>query len=119
MTEPPVPADTLRDVQDRLVAFRDQRDWQQFHTLKDLALAITVEAGELQELLLWVDDDTVLRDRRADVEQEIADVMIQALNFCNAAGIDAAGVIAQKVRLNAERYPVERAKGNATKYTEL
>ena len=119
MTEPPVPADTLGGVQRRLAEFRDERDWRQFHTLKDLALSITVEAGELQALLLWADGEAALRDRRADIEQEVADVLIQALNFCNAAGIDAAEAIAQKIQLNAERYPVERAKGNATKYTEL
>jgi dCTP diphosphatase len=111
---------SIADLQERLATFRDARDWSQFHTPRNLAAAIAVEAGELQELFLWSHHGAeILDSRRRDVEHELADVVIQALNFANAAGIDAATAIRAKIELNDERYPVDKARGTATKWSEL
>ena len=111
---------SLRDLQQELRLFRDARNWSQFHSLRNLAAAIAVEAGELQELFLWSEDgrDT-LQTRRSDVEQELADVLIQCLNFANAAGIDPAAVVSAKIALNAERYPSDKARGKSAKWSDL
>lgn len=109
-------------VQDRLERFRDERDWSRFHSPGNLAKAIAVEAAELLELFLWVageGEDEVISSRRAEVEAELADVLIQCLNFANATGIDVIAAIDQKIERNEERYPVDKAKGKADKYTEL
>src|SRR5690606_21341637 len=110
----------LRDI----VEFRDARDWAQFHTPRNLAAALAVEAAELQELLLWQSDEQVkssLSDAAAiaEMRREIADVLIYSLLFCHAAGIDPLSAIRAKLEENAAKYPVELARGKATKYTEL
>jgi dCTP diphosphatase len=111
---------TFAELQAQLLAFREERDWAQFHTLKDLAAAIAVEAGELQELFLWAKDETrVIDERRGDVERELADVLILCLNFANAAAIDVDGALESKLAEDAAKYPVDRAHGRASKYTEL
>jgi dCTP diphosphatase len=113
---------TLRELQALLRRFRDERDWAQFHTLKDLAAAICVEAGELTEHLLWLatsEEAEVLRKRRDAITSELADVVIQCLNFANAAELDLAEAILAKVAVNAERYPIDKVRGRATKYTDL
>ena len=101
---------TLDTIRTRLATFRDERDWARFHSLKDLAAAIAIEAGELQELLLWQrveDEDALLRGRRDDIEDELADVLIQCLNFAAAAEIDVLSVIDRKIDKNADKYPVD------------
>lgn len=112
----------LAAVQVRLERFRDERDWAQFHGPANLAKAISVEAAELLELFLWVGEageDGVMAARRGDVEAELADVLIQCLNFANATGIDVIAAIDSKIDGNEQRYPVEKARGNADKHTDL
>ena len=112
----------LATLQERLRRFRDEREWSQFHTPKNLAAAIAVEAGELQELFLWANEagaHAVLDGRGADVEDELADVMIGCLNFADATGIDVLDAVARKIDRNETRYPVERSRGHARKHTEL
>lgn len=112
----------LAALQERLERFRDERDWAQFHAPANLAKAISVEAAELLELFLWTSGETeesVLQERRAEVEGELADVLIQCLNLANRADIDPLAAISRKIDLNEERYPVERARGSARKHTEL
>src|SRR5205809_721033 len=90
----------------------------QFHTPKDLAAAVSVEAAELQELFLWADRREqldVLAERRSEVEDEVADVLIQLLNFVSAAGIDLLAAAEAKVEKNEARYPVGRSRGNSVK----
>ena len=108
----------------QILAFRDERDWAQFHTPKNLAAALAVEAAELQELMLWkgkeeVDHLVSSKNGHVKLSDEIADVMIYALLFCDAAGIDPDAAVRIKLKKNAEKYPVDLAKGSAKKYTEF
>jgi len=113
---------TLLELQEEIRRFRDDRDWAQFHTLKDLAAAIAIEAGELQELLLWRrrdEESELLERRRAEIEAELADVLIHVANFALAAEIDLSAAVRTKLGENQQKYPVEKARGRATKYTDL
>ncbi len=107
--------DTTEIIQE-LIKFRNERDWGQFHNPKDLALAINVEAGELLELYLWKNADGVNTEK---VKEELADVFAFAFLLADKYGLDVKQIIFEKMKKNAEKYPVEKAKGTATKYTEL
>jgi dCTP diphosphatase len=99
----------LRTVQEKLEAFRDDRDWRRFHTLKDLAASVSIEAAELQEMFLWQrveDEKALLGARRGEIEDELADVLIQCLNFASVAGIDVLAAIERKIEKNAIKYPI-------------
>lgn len=119
-----MPEDSLSQLTRRLIAFRDERDWQQFHTLKNLLLSVSLEAAELLELAQWKTDaeleaqlqDPTVRDRLAE---ECADVLLYLLLVAERAGIDLAAAAHAKIERNAEKYPVEKARGSAVKYTEL
>jgi dCTP diphosphatase len=113
---------TLSELRDVVRQFRDDRNWAQFHSLKDLAAAIAVEAAELQEIFLWqaADDETrVVAERRDAIHAEVADVLIQVMNFAIAADINLADAVTAKLRANEAKYPVEKAFGRAAKYTDL
>jgi NTP pyrophosphatase (non-canonical NTP hydrolase) len=104
--------------------FRDARDWAQFHTPKNLAAAIAIEAAELQEQFLWKTDKEIDRDiadgpKRAAVIDEIADVLMFALLLADRLEVDVAKAITHKLAANERKYPVALARGNARKYTEL
>jgi len=116
---------TLGEIKARVLAFAKERDWEQFHAPKNLSMALAAEAGELMEHFLWdtpessrtkVTDDAA---RREKIEEELADVVIYALEFANMTGIDVAAAIERKMAQNAAKYPVEKAKGRSVKYTEL
>jgi NTP pyrophosphatase (non-canonical NTP hydrolase) len=107
-----------------LRTFRDDRDWKQFHHPKDLAAAIAIEAGELQEQFLWKTNDEVTADlaapaRRRAVVDEVADVLICTLLLADCLGIDIDRAVREKTAANAKKYPVSKARGTARKYTEL
>jgi NTP pyrophosphatase (non-canonical NTP hydrolase) len=107
-----------------LRTFRDDRDWKQFHNPKDLAAAIAIEAGELQEQFLWKTGEQVAADlgspaRRQAVVDEVADVLICTLLLADCLGIDIDEAVRTKTAANARKYPVSRARGSARKYTEL
>ncbi len=117
---------TLAELTEQLVAFRDARDWAQFHTLKNLLLSLSLEAAELLELAQWKTDaelDAQLaagdEQLRARLEEECADVLLYLLLIAEKADIDLAAAAAHKIRRNAEKYPVEKARGRAQKYHEL
>jgi NTP pyrophosphatase (non-canonical NTP hydrolase) len=115
---------TLAEIVAAVGRFRDDRDWAQFHKPKDLAAAIAIEAGELQERFLWKTDAEVDRDladaaKKAGVAEEIADVVMFAMLLSDRLGIDLAEAIAAKLAANAKKYPVKLARGTASKYTEL
>lgn len=98
----------------------DERDWNQFHTPKNLSEKIMIEAAELLEIFNWCegkDSFAILQKKRADVEQELADVIITALAFANACSIDMAKAVTEKMAIIAQRYPVEECKGKSDKYT--
>lgn len=99
-----------------LLKFRNERDWEQFHNPKDLALAINIEAGELLELFLWKDAEDAKKER---VKEELADVFSFALLLAEKYDFDVEEIILEKIKSNAEKYPVDKAKGTAKKYNEL
>jgi NTP pyrophosphatase (non-canonical NTP hydrolase) len=109
----------------RLIAFRDARDWRQFHSMKNLILSVSLEAAEIMELAQWKDEDTVEHAAQGDAEfrarlaEECADVLLYLLLICERAGIDLTEAARAKIDLNEKKYPVKKARGNARKYTEL
>lgn len=112
----------LDDLTRQIVAFRDERDWKQFHSPKNLAASISIEAAELLECFQWSSDETIADDvekRRSDIEEEIADVLIYALLLAHDTGIDSAEAVQRKLAKNDAKYPAEKAKGSRAKYTEL
>ena len=115
---------TLAELTDRLIAFRDARDWRRFHSLKNLILSVSIESAELVELTQWQGDDA-LEDRIDDPEfqarlaEECADVLIYLLLIAERAGFELDAAALNKIEINERRYPVEKARGNARKYTEL
>lgn len=109
----------LKDLMQQVVT---ERDWQQFHSLKNLAMGLSIEAGELLEHFLWVKDEdslAVMETNRQDIENEVADVFLCLLNFCNAANIDASSAMVRKLEEVKRKYPIEKAKGVSTKYNKL
>ena len=103
-------------------AFADSRDWQQFHTVRNLVLALVGETGELAAEFQWIGDDEVgnaLQDltKREAVSSELADVFIYLLRLADVTGIELAEELKKKIAINEERYPADRAKGAAAKYT--
>ena len=116
---------TIQELKDLLIEFRDKRDWKQFHDLKNLAEAISIEAGEPQELFLWKNKEEISKKLEQDAEfkteigEELADIMIFCLNFSNSGDLDVSSIVREKIRKGDEKYSVEKAKGNATKYNKL
>lgn len=106
----------------QILEFREAREWKQFHTLRTLSTSIVLEAAELAEHTQWVRDaelEEVVRARRPGIEQEVADLAILMTYLVTDLGIDLEQAVAEKLASNAQRYPVERAKGSAKKYDEL
>lgn len=113
--------DTIRTL---LLQFRDERNWKQFHTLKNLIACVSIEAAELLELTQWKSDEDLaaLKDDQAFQEQlrdECADVFLYLLLVCEEGGVDLLAAARDKIAKNALRYPVEQAYGTAAKYTRL
>ena len=114
--------ESLLELRDALRDFAAARDWDQFHSPRNLAVAISVEAGELLENFQWaVDADSaeLPADRAAKVEEEIADVLLYVVRLADKLDIDLLRAAKRKMTLNAERYPVSKAKGNSRKYTQF
>jgi NTP pyrophosphatase (non-canonical NTP hydrolase) len=99
-----------------LLAFRNERDWEQFHNAKDLALALNIESGELLETFLWKNSDKADRNK---VKEELADVFAYAFLLAEKYNFDVSEIILEKIKKNAEKYPVDKAKGTSKKYDEL
>jgi NTP pyrophosphatase (non-canonical NTP hydrolase) len=101
--------------------FRRARDWEQFHTPQNLAIAVSVEAGELLEQFQWVlsPDARPAQARMASIEQEVADIAMLLSYLAYDLGIDVDAAVQRKLALNEERYPVEKSRGTATKYDAL
>ena len=99
-----------------LLKFRNERDWEQFHNAKDLALAINVESSELLELFLWKNAEEADAEK---VKEELADVLAYAFLLASKYDFDVRHIVLEKIARNAEKYPVDKAKGSAKKYNEL
>lgn len=106
----------LEELIQKWIAFRDERDWAQFHNPKDLALGLSIEAAELNELFLWKKPEEA---DVAKVREELADVFGFALLMAHHYGFDIPEIIEEKMAKNAAKYPVEKSKGSNKKYTEL
>ena len=116
---------TIQEIKDVLKVFRDKRDWQQFHDPKNLAEAIAIEVGELQELFLWKGKKDIVEKIKTDsrykerVGEELADILIFCLHFANSTNFDVTTIIEDKMKKAEDKYPVEKAKGKSEKYNEL
>lgn len=106
----------MEEITKALIEFRNERDWDQFHNPKDLALAINVEAGELLELFLWKKPEEANIEK---VQEELADVFAFAFLLANKYNFDVKEIVLDKIKKNGEKYPVHKAKGTAKKYNEL
>ncbi len=101
---------------DALKQFRNERDWEQFHNPKDLAIALSIEANELLELFLWKNPEDANSEK---VKEELADVFAFAFLLADKYQYDVKEIVLSKIRKNAEKYPVDKSKGTAKKYDEL
>ena len=115
---------TLPDLTRRLIQFRDARDWRRFHSLKNLILSANLEAAELLELTQWKDEAEVEAaagddEYRRRLAEESADVLLYLLLIAERAGFDLGEAAAAKIEANELKYPAEKARGNARKYTDL
>lgn len=115
---------SLDELTQRLLRFRDERDWRQFHSLKDLILSLNLEASELLELAQWKKESefeakATDRETRQRLAEECSDVLLYLLLIAERAGIDLQVAAAEKIAANELKYPVSKSRGSAAKYTEL
>ena len=109
----------IKEIIKNLIEFRDARDWKQFHDTKNLAVALSIEAAELNELFLWKDlkdSENVDKDK---MKEELADIFAYAFLIAEKHQLDVKQIVLDKIKRNNEKYPVEKAKGSAKKYNEL
>lgn len=109
---------TLRE---RLKAFARERDWEQFHSPKNLAMALIVEAAELLEHFQWLtpeQSESLAEDKRREVELEMADIFIYLMRMCERLDVDLLKVVEDKIKMNAEKYPADKVRGSAKKYSD-
>ncbi len=106
----------IETILEELRRFNQERDWDQFHNGKDLAIGLSIEASELLEAFLWKDPEEVQLDK---VKEELADVLNYAFQIADKYSLDIKKIMLDKIRRNAQKYPVEKAKGSAKKYNEL
>ena len=112
----------LESLREQLRVFAAARDWDQFHSPKNLAMALSVEAGELLETFQWLSEDQSRRlpaEVLASASDEVADVLLYLIRLCDQLGIDPIAAANRKLVANAAKYPVDKARGNSKKYTEL
>lgn len=109
----------IKAIIEHLIRFRDERDWEQFHDSRNLALAISIEAAELNELFLWKKDADIEAVDRARISEELADILAFSLLLAEKHGLDIAEILQEKISKNALKYPVHKAKGRADKYDQL
>jgi len=113
---------SIEELQTKVRAFTDERDWGQFHTPKNLIMALTGEVGELAEIFQWLTAEEATRldvHQRQHTSDELADVLIYLLRLADVLDIDLSRAVQDKLAANGHKYPVAQARGNATKYTEL
>ena len=103
----------------RVLRFRAERNWRQFHTPKDLAISMSLEAAELLEVFQWSGADLECRDKMEQIREELADVLSYCILMADVCGLDLDEIMNEKVGKNEAKYPVEKARSSAAKYTEL
>jgi NTP pyrophosphatase (non-canonical NTP hydrolase) len=111
----------IKQIQEQLSEFASDRDWEQFHTPKNLTMALSVEASELVEIFQWLtpEQSSNLNDKQMNaVNEEVADVAIYLLRLCDVLDINLSDVVENKIKVNSEKYPVDLSKGNAKKYNQ-
>jgi dCTP diphosphatase len=111
----------IKQIQKQLSEFASDRDWEQFHTPKNLTMALSVEASELVEIFQWLtpEQSSNLNDKQINaVNEEVADVAIYLLRLCDVLGINLSDVVENKIKVNGDKYPVDLSKGNAKKYNQ-
>ncbi len=106
----------IKAIIDALIKFRNERDWGQFHNPKDLAVAINIEASELLENFLWKSNDEANQEK---VKEELADVLAYSFLLAEKYGFNIKDILLDKIKKNAEKYPVDKSKGTAKKYNQL
>ena len=112
-------SDSIKELTEKIVAFRDARNWKQFHNPKDMAISISLEAAELLEIFQWSGSDTEVDtdNKIVKVREELADVLIYAFLLGNDLGLDIAEIVSSKLDENSRKYPADKAYGRADKYT--
>ena len=110
---------TFEEAQQCAAAFRDERDWAQFHNPKDLAISISLEASELLEVFQWSGDDLERESKRDRIKEELADVLIYCALLADRLDLNPADIMADKIKANAVKYPVDKSRSSSAKYTEL
>lgn len=111
--------DKYKKVIEELIQFRNEREWEQFHDSKNLALAISIEAAELNEIFLWKKEDEIENVNKDRLKEELADILSFAFLLAEKHNLDVFDIVSEKIKKNALKYPVDKAKGNAKKYNEL
>jgi len=113
---------SIDELQAAVRVFTDERDWGQFHTPKNLIMALTGEVGELSEIFQWLTAEQAEQldsQQRKHASDELADVLIYLLRLADVLGIDLSRAVQDKLAANSRKYPIDQARGNATKYTQL
>ncbi|RXJ98269.1 nucleotide pyrophosphohydrolase [Arcobacter sp. CECT 8989] len=112
----------LDSIQNEIKSFSKKRDWDKFHSPKNLSMALSVEASELVEIFQWLTEEQSYNlgdSKKLHAEEEVADIAIYLLRICTKLDIDLEDAILKKMKKNEEKYPVEKVKGSAKKYTEI
>jgi dCTP diphosphatase len=112
----------IEELTKRIIGLRDARDWKQFHNPKDLSLSLVLEAGEVMEHFQWKNTDEMakyVKTNKAEIGEELADVLFWVLLMSHDLEIDILEALDKKIIKNEQKYPIEKSKGNAKKYTEL
>jgi NTP pyrophosphatase (non-canonical NTP hydrolase) len=109
----------IKDLQNRIIKFRDDRDWKQFHSLKDLMLGLNIEQGELGELFLWKSETEIRNVSKNKIANEVADIFIFLTYITTHFDIDLEKAVVEKIAINNEKYPIEKSFGSNKKYDTL
>ena len=109
---------SIKEIQEKLAKFAEERDWNQFHSPKNLVMALTSEVGELNDLFQWLTEEQSNNVDNDEIRQEIADIFIYLLRLSDKLDIDIEEAVREKIEINAKKYPIDLAKGNAIKYSK-
>ena len=112
----------IKDLMEKIIKFRDERDWKQFHNPKDMALSLVLEAGEVMEHFQWKNKEEIekyIKTNKEEIGEELADVLYWVLLMSYDLKIDVLDALDKKIRKNEKNYPIEKAKGKHTKYNKL